>query len=39
LRIKRSYVGRHGEPILYGINTYPGDRFTFSMLLNHRHDG
>ena len=39
LRIKRSYVGRHGEPILYGINPSPGDRFTFSMLLNHRHDG
>lgn len=38
LRIKRSYIGRAGEPILYGINTYPGDRFTFSMLLNHRHD-
>jgi DNA-binding GntR family transcriptional regulator len=36
LRIKRSYIGRSGEPILYGINTYPGDRFTFSMLLNHR---
>ncbi|NNE85793.1 MAG: GntR family transcriptional regulator [Alphaproteobacteria bacterium] len=39
LRIKRSYIGRRGEPILYGINTYPGDRFTFSMLLNHRNDG
>ena len=38
LRIKRSYIGRSGEPILFGINTYPGDRFTFSMLLNHRHD-
>ncbi len=38
LRIKRSYIGRNGEPILYGINTYPGEQFTFSMLLNHRHD-
>ena len=39
LRIKRSYIGRRrGEPILYGINTYPGDRFTFSMLLNHRNE-
>jgi DNA-binding GntR family transcriptional regulator len=38
LRIKRSYIGRDGKAILYGINTYPGERFTFSMLLNHRHD-
>jgi DNA-binding GntR family transcriptional regulator len=38
LRIKRSYIGRSGEPFLYGINTYPGERFTFSMLLNHRND-
>lgn len=38
LRIKRSYVGRSGEPILYGINTYPGDRFTFSTVLNHHQD-
>ncbi len=37
LRIKRSYIGRKGEPIIYGINTYPGERFTFSTLLNHRH--
>ncbi len=36
LQIRRSYVGRSRKPILYGINTYPGDRFTFSMILRHR---
>lgn len=38
LRIKRSYVGRRGVPVLYGINTYPGDRFTYATLLNHRRE-
>lgn len=31
LRVKRTYIGRDGEPLLYGFNTYVGDQFELVM--------
>lgn len=31
LRVKRTYMGRTGEPLLYGFNTYVGEQFELVM--------
>ena len=33
LRVKRTYFGRNGKPVMFGYNTYAGDRFTLTMRL------